>query len=153
MTSFFAIERELRRLDVDREALGALVSTAPMTAEALRRWLQWLPTGLGHAEFMRRLRLSAEEGGPGYALVHPDLPVADPTYRDPEIDTRLELHELLDLVVWPVLEADAPPNAAIGFDFSHGEQAALANLRRLPHGATADAVRAALAAPMPEPVD
>jgi hypothetical protein len=51
--------------------------------------------------------------------------------------------------VWPALRANAPAGANLGFDYTHGERAALANLRRLPDGASVDAVLAALAAPMP----
>jgi hypothetical protein len=149
MNSAFEFERELRRLRVKPNALGALMSSAPMTGEALLRWLQWLPTGLGHAEFMRRLRRSAEDGGPGYALQHPDLPVADPAYEDPELDTRIALHRELNRVVWPALRANAP-GANLGFDLPRGERAALENLRRLPDGASVEAVLAALEAPMPD---
>src|SRR6478736_5585175 len=103
--SAFDVERELRRIGVDLDTLGGLASTAPMTSEAMLRWLRWLPTGLGHAEFVRRLGLPSTDGGPARAVSDPDLPPAAPDHRDPELDARQELQRQLERVVWPALRA------------------------------------------------
>ena len=146
--SAFDVERELRRIGVDLDRLGGLATTAPMTAEAMLRWLRWLPTRLGHAEFVRRLSLPSEEGGPARALSDPDLPPAAPGHGDPEIDARQALQRELERVVWPALRARFP-GESYGVNFSHGEDAALANLQRLPDDASYEAVVAALEAPAP----
>ena len=147
--SVLYLEREMRRIGVDLEALGALASTGPLTAEALLRWLRWLPTGLGHAEFMRRLALPAAAGGLELALTDADLPPADPEYHDPEIEERIALQHELERVVWPALRAQHSAGT-YGVSMRHGPAAALANLRRLPDGASYEAVIAALDAPAPE---
>ena len=140
-------QRELRRIGVDLETNIALARA--MTPDAMLRWLRWLPTGLGHAEFMRRVGLPGEEGGPERALVEPDLQPADPGHRDPEVDVRRALYREMERVVWPALRAQSPEPEMLGVNFPHGEAAALANLRLLPDGASCDAVMAALNTPAP----
>lgn len=51
-----AIEHELRRIGVDLTALGGLASSGGTSAADLLTWLRRLPTGLGHAAFLERLR-------------------------------------------------------------------------------------------------
>ena len=144
------IERELRRLGVDPDALGGLASAEPLTHEVILTWLRWLPTGLGHDEFIRRLELPADQGGPELALRDPALVPADPGHQDAEIDERLAFYRELDRVVWPALRARYP-GGSYGIDTPHGRAAALANLARLPDGASADEVMAALNAPPANP--
>lgn len=110
------------------------------------RWLRWLPTELGHAEFMRRLGLPAQAGGPGLALLDLALPPADPSHQDPELDEEQAFVRELDRLVWPTLRKQFPKGSH-GFNISHGKAAVLANLRRLPDGASYDAVMAALETP------
>jgi len=54
------ISRELRRIGVDEQRLGAL-TVGGITADRLLRWIRWLPTSLGHEEFVRRLEQWADE--------------------------------------------------------------------------------------------
>jgi hypothetical protein len=70
------IGRELRRIGVDRGRLGA-VATTGATADILLQWLRWLPTNLGHEEFMRRLDRWADEGGLKAAVERRAPPAAD----------------------------------------------------------------------------
>ena len=81
------VERELRRIGVDRGRLGALKTAGP-TADALLAWLRWLPTDLGHDEFIRRLDVWAD--GRGSKPASPDgdpAPSVDPA-REPGSDGR-----------------------------------------------------------------
>lgn len=57
------ISRELRRIGVDEQRLGTL-TVGGITADRLLRWIRWLPTNLGHEEFVRRLEEWAEEPKP-----------------------------------------------------------------------------------------
>jgi hypothetical protein len=56
------ITSELRRLGVDQRRLGSLAVHGP-AADALLRWLRWLPTDLGHDAFVARLERWADDGG------------------------------------------------------------------------------------------
>lgn len=58
------IKRELRRIGVDEQRLGDL-AVGGVKADSLLQWLRWLPTALGHEEFMRRLAKWADGGGEG----------------------------------------------------------------------------------------
>ena len=71
------IGRELRRIGVDERRLGAL-AVQGVTADALLRWLRWLPTDIGHAAFMERLERWADGGGLKAAVANDALPVAEP---------------------------------------------------------------------------
>ena len=57
------IRRELRRIGVDQQRLGTL-TVGGITADRLLRWIRWLPTNLGHEEFVRRLEQWADEPKP-----------------------------------------------------------------------------------------
>ena len=57
------ISRELRRIGVDEQRLGTL-TVGGITADRLLRWIRWLPTNLGHEEFVRRLEQWADEPKP-----------------------------------------------------------------------------------------
>ena len=57
------ISRELRRIGVDEQRLGTL-TVGGITAERLLHWIRWLPTNLGHEEFVRRLEQWAEQPKP-----------------------------------------------------------------------------------------
>jgi hypothetical protein len=128
------IDRELRRIGVDKRRLGAL-ATQGITADALLRWLRWLPTDLGHDAFMARLEHWADEGGLKAAVANEAVPAADPQYVDAEAGELLALLQELDRVA---------PGRAEGIDFPTGRTRALALLRLLPNGAGVGAVTAAL---------
>jgi len=138
-----SFERELRRIGVHVMTLGGLSVSKPMTPDAILSWLRTLPTGFGHREFTRRLRLSAAEGGPGMALDNPDLPVADPDYRDPELDEEIALQREMDRVVWPTLRKHSAAES-LGLDRVPDRRTALENLRRLPNDASYEDVMAAM---------
>ena len=71
------VARELRRIGVDKQRLGALAAQG-ITADALLRWLRWLPSDLGHDAFMERLERWADDGGLKAAVAHEALPAGDP---------------------------------------------------------------------------
>ena len=79
------VGRELRRIGVDNQRLGALAAQG-ITADALLRWLRWLPTDLGHAAFIERLERWADDGGLKAAVVNEALPAANPRDVDAEAD-------------------------------------------------------------------
>ena len=54
------VTRELRRIGVDPRRLGPL-AVGGITAEAMLRWLRWLPTDLGHEAFVQRLERWEDE--------------------------------------------------------------------------------------------
>jgi hypothetical protein len=128
------VARELRRIGVDERRLGAL-AVEGITADALLRWLRWLPTDLGHDAFMVRLERWADDGGLTAALANAALPAADPHHVDAEGAESLAFLQELDRVA---------PGRAGGIDFPAGRTRALALLRQLPNGAGVGAVTAAL---------
>ena len=127
------VSRELRRIGVDEARLEALATTGLAPGDFLQ-WLRWLPTDLGHDEFMRRLALGGEEEGLRALRNGAVLPPADPQYEDRESD------ELLALFV--ELKRVAPELS--GINFPRGRERALAVLRTLPTGAGVAAAQAAL---------
>src|SRR4051812_4739913 len=90
------VERELRRIGVHLKQLGGMSVSRPLSAGDFTAWLRSLPTGIGHKEFARRLKLPAEDGGPGIALSNQNLPVADPDYEDPELDEEIAFQREMD---------------------------------------------------------
>ena len=131
------IGRELRRVGVDERRLGALAAQG-ITADALLRWLRWLPTGLGHEAFLERLERWADDGGlkaAVTAVAHEASPAADAHAVDTDADESLALLRELDRVA---------PGRTGGIDFGTGRTRALALLRLLPDGAGVGAVTAAL---------
>jgi hypothetical protein len=128
------VGRELRRIGVDERRLGALAAQG-ITADALLRWLRWLPTDLGHEAFMARLERWADDGGLKAAVASDALPAVDAHYVDAEADELLALLQELDRVA---------PGRAGGINFPTGRTRALALLRLLPNGAGVEAVTAAL---------
>ena len=127
------IGRELRRIGVDEQRLSALASSGLPAGDFLQ-WLRWLPTALGHDEFIRRLALGREEDGLRALLAGAVLAPADPEYVDRESDELLALFKELQRVA---------PDCS-GINFPRGRRRALEVLRRLPTGAGGAAVRAAL---------
>ena len=79
------VGRELRRIGVDERRLGALAAQG-MAADALLRWLRWLPTDLGHDAFMERLERWADDGGLNAAVANEASAAADPRNVDPKAD-------------------------------------------------------------------
>jgi hypothetical protein len=75
------VARELRRIGVDERRLGALAAHG-MAADALLRWLRWLPTDLGHDAFMERLERWIDDGGLNAAVANEAVPAADPRHND-----------------------------------------------------------------------
>jgi hypothetical protein len=138
-----AIQRELRRVGVDLAQLGGLASTTdgPSVSDVLA-WLRRLPTAMGHAAFLRRLKAA----GPRAGLAEAEgVPPPDPDFRDPETD---EIEALLDQIERVCPPAQRPDG--FGLEFPHGPTAALAALRRLPNRSSAEAVARALAEPPQE---
>ena len=132
------VSRELRRIGVDQQAMGALVARE-LTANVLLNWLRWLPTNLGHDAFMRRVEARADDGGLTAAMRGEVLPAADPNYVDVEADEILALARELERV------APGPTgDGGSGINFPAGRARALAVLRTLPSGAGVSVVNAAL---------
>lgn len=128
------VGRELRRIGVDERRLGAL-AVQGITADALLRWLRWLPTDLGHDAFVARLERWADDGGLKAAVAKASLPAADPHHVDAEAGEMFALHQELDRVA---------PGRTGGINFPTGRTRALALLRLLPNDAGIGAVTAAL---------
>jgi hypothetical protein len=135
-----AIQRELRRVGVDLGQLGGLASAADGPSRLdLMAWLRRLPTGMGHAAFLRCWRTA----GPRAGLAEAEgVPPPDPDFRDPETD---ELEALLAEAERVCPPAEQPEG--FGLEFPHGRTAALAALRKLPNRSSAEAVARALAEP------
>ena len=68
------VGRELRRIGVNGQRIGAIATTGLAASEFLQ-WLRWLPTALGHDEFMRRLALGRDGSGFGHSAVTADYSV------------------------------------------------------------------------------
>ncbi len=86
------ISRELRRIGVDEQRLGTL-TVGGITADRLLRWIRWLPTNLGHEEFVRRLEQWADEPKPPASTEGGGLPEktgaldsGDAVARPPTVD-------------------------------------------------------------------
>jgi hypothetical protein len=132
------VGRELRRIGVDERRVEAL-ATKNVTLDAFLQWLRWLPTDLGHDEFMRRLALGGEEEGMQRLRAGQSLPAADPNYTDAESDELLALCQELDRVA-----PDRGGPEGSGINFPRGRTRALAVLRTLPSRAGIGAVTTAL---------
>jgi hypothetical protein len=130
----FALQRELRRIGVDVKQLTGLGATATIAFEDVLAWFRAIPTDIGHAPFMVRLTTD----GPQPGMASREMPVADPGYRDPEMDEVEALHVELERV-WPA--ATRPPE--YGLWFPQGNRQALQALRTLPDGAGPEALRRA----------
>jgi hypothetical protein len=132
-----AIERELRRVGVD---LGGLAhfGDGPSALDLLA-WLRRLPMAMGNAAFLRCLQTAGPLAGLAEAA---GVPPADPEFHDTEAD---ELEALLDEIERIYPPAQRPEG--FGLEFPHGRTAALAALRKLPDGSSAEAVERALAEP------
>jgi hypothetical protein len=133
------VGRELRRIGVDGQRLGALVRRSSITSGDFLQWLRWLPTGLGHDAFMRRLAMGSEEEGMQRLRAGQSLPAADPNHLDAESDELLALCQELQRVA-----PDRGGPEGSGINFPRGRARALAVLRRLPSGAGIGAVTSAL---------
>ena len=132
------VGRELRRIGVDEQRVGA-IATRGFKPGAFLQWLRWLPTGLGHDEFMRRLAMGDEEEGKQRLLVGQSLPEADPNHTDAESDELLALLRELERIA-----PDRVGPEGSGINFPRGRARALAVLRTLPSGAGIGAVTSAL---------
>ena len=107
-------------------------------------WLQTIPGGIGHDQFMARLRAPAVEGGPHFPAPGDTAPDVA-TYRDPEMDEEEAFSDELERVISASDEAHD-----YAFDMPHGRTHAFAVLRSLPDRAGIEAfVRALRAAPPP----
>jgi hypothetical protein len=127
------VARELRRIGVDEQRLSAIATTG-LSTDAFLQWLRWLPTALGHDEFMRRFALGREEEGLRALLAGAVLAPADPQYVDRESEELFGLLEELRRVA---------PDLS-GINFPRGRRRALDVLRGLPTGAGIEALWAAL---------
>jgi hypothetical protein len=138
------VEREFRRIGLDVDRLPGIMAGRGVGPADFLRWLRTIPGGTGHDAFVRRLAAAPAEGGPH--APGPDEPEAPDaaTFRDPEIEQRIQFLDELDRVVPPsTIHGDA-----FGFELPHGRAHALAVLRSLPDGAGPDAfVNALQAAP------
>ena len=133
------VGREFRRIGVDEQRLGTLVIRSSITSGDFLQWLRWLPTGLGHDAFMRRLAMGSEDEGMQRLLAGQLLPAADPNHLDVESDELLALHQELERVA-----PDRGGPEGSGINFPPGRARALAVLRGLPSGAGIGAVTRAL---------
>jgi hypothetical protein len=133
------VSRELRRIGVDEQRLRTLVISSGITAGDFLQWLRWLPTGLGHEEFLRRFAVGREDQGIQALLAGQSLPAADPDHTDTESDELLALLQELERVA-----PDRGGAEGSGINFPRGRARALTLLRTLPSGAGIGAVTSAL---------
>ena len=142
------IQREFRRIGVDLERLGGLVTTDGPSADDFLRWLRTLPGGLGHDAFLARVEQLMSNHAAGIPAAN-DLEAPDVrTFRDPEVDTALEYHTEFDRVVPPASVA----GRSFGYNWPRGREHALSILRALPDGAGLDVYLAALRDSAPDDV-
>jgi hypothetical protein len=144
MTFLLDLRRELHRLGAEVDSVHDLLADPSIPADAVLRWLRWLPTGIGVQELAKRMTLPAAEGGPHIAMEPEELMSFEPDHPDPELDTLMAFERELRRIVLPAIRAS-------GMDEMHGfalptrnPAAALDNLRRLPDGASLEDVMNAL---------
>jgi hypothetical protein len=136
------VERELKRIGVNRAKLGGLAASG-LDPTAFLAWLRTIPGHSGHAKFMARLRAPADKGGPH--APGPDEGEAPDvaTFRDEDSDFQLAF-----VSEW---ERIAPTGSATedsyGFNLPRDRSDALARLRAVPTGAGIEAFLRALELP------
>ena len=126
------IQREFERIGVDVEQLPALAIAGPYTGDDFMRWLCTLPSGLGHAGFLARLKAPPEAGG--LRVLTPEEWAA--TGREAEWQ-QLQDAKATMRAFWRELSRVAPASTwgdSTAFQLAYSEAATVEALQALPSG-------------------